>query len=92
MSDIVKFPEQRPNIPFEGPYDDDDNLRHAEHFRCLETRIVDCWRMSLFASEEMEKADDGKHPQLAFAVHHLVDMLCALKKHYEAAYKGEIEP
>jgi hypothetical protein len=37
-------------------------------------------------------ADDGKRPQLAFAVHHLVDMLRDLKKHYDAAYQGEVEP
>jgi hypothetical protein len=28
----------------------------------------------------------------AFAVDHLVEMVCDLKIHYHAAYKGEIEP
>ena len=53
-------------------------------------RIDDCASMSLFAIEAMEKADDGKNPQLAFAVYHLVEMVGNLKRHYHAAYKGEI--
>jgi hypothetical protein len=89
MSDIVKFPG--PELAIES-YDDDGNLRHAEHFRCLHTRIDDCASMSLFAMAEMEKRDDGKNPQLAFAVYHLAEMVCDLKRHYHAAYKGEIEP
>jgi hypothetical protein len=68
------------------------NLRHAEHFRCLHTRIDDCASMSLFATAEMEKRDDGANPQLAFAVYHLGKMILDLKRHYHAAYKGEIEP
>ena len=40
----------------------------------------------------MEKHDDGKNPQLAFAVYHLAEMICDLKRHYHKAYKGEIEP
>jgi hypothetical protein len=92
MSNIVEFPEQRPNVPLVERYDDDDNLRHAEHFRCLQTRIDDCACMSLFAIETMEKADDGKNPQLAFAVYHLAEMVLDLKRHYHAAVKGEIEP
>lgn len=48
--------------------------------------------MSLFAIQEMEKADDGKRPQLAFAVYHLDEMIGELQRHYQAAYKGEIEP
>jgi hypothetical protein len=73
-------------------YDDDGNLRHAEHFRCLHTRIDDCASMGLFAMAEMEKHDDGANPQLTFAVYHLVEMVHDLKRHYHAAYKGEIEP
>jgi hypothetical protein len=46
----------------------------------------------LFALQEMERADDGKHPQLAFAVYHLAEMVLDLKRHYHAAYKGKIEP
>jgi hypothetical protein len=49
---IVKFPGET-STP-EG-YDDEGNLRHAEHFRCLHTRIDDCASMSLFATAEMEK-------------------------------------
>jgi hypothetical protein len=93
MSNVTEFPGREPAI--EGPYDDDDNLRHAEHFRCLQTRIDDCASMSLFAVDEMakrEKRDDGKNEQLAFAVYHLAEMIFALKRHYYAAYKGEIEP
>ena len=45
---------------------------------------------SMFALQEMEKADDGKYPQLCFAVYHLVEMVADLKRHYH--YKGEIEP
>jgi hypothetical protein len=48
--------------------------------------------MSSFAMAEMEKRDDGKNPQLAFAVYHLVEMVRDLKRYYHAAYKGEIEP
>jgi hypothetical protein len=48
--------------------------------------------MSMFAMAEMEKRDDGKNPQLAFAVYHLAEMVLDLKRHYHAAYKGEIEP
>jgi hypothetical protein len=86
---VVEFPG--PDLAIQR-YDDDDNLRHAEHFRCLHTRIDDCASMSLFATAEMERADDRKHPQLAFAVYHLAEMVFALKRHYHAAVKGEIEP
>src|SRR5258708_26945284 len=98
MSEIVQFPgsSERPLVEssgaIEGPYDDDDNLRHAEHFRCLQTRIDDCACMSLFTIETMAKADDGKNPQLAFAVYHLAEMVLDLKRHYHAAYSGEVEP
>jgi hypothetical protein len=57
MSHIVKFPGREPAVE---RYDDDDDLRHAEHFRCLHTRIDDCAIMSSFAMEELEKCDDGK--------------------------------
>jgi hypothetical protein len=40
----------------------------------------------------LEKRDDGANPQLAFAVYHLAEMIFDLKRHYHAAYKGEIEP
>jgi hypothetical protein len=40
----------------------------------------------------MEKHADGKNPQLTFAVYHLAEMVCDLKRHYHAAYWGEIEP
>jgi hypothetical protein len=94
---VTKFPGRE--IAIEGPYDDDDNLRHAEHFRCLQTRIDDCASMSGFAMDEMykmEQRDEGKNQrkneQLTFAVYHLCEMVCALKRHYHKAYKGEIEP
>ena len=91
MSDvIVEFPRAE-RSPVES-YSDSDDLRHAEHFRCLHTRIDDCACMSTFATREMERADDGNHPELAFAVYHLVEMVVDLKRHYHAAYKGEIEP
>ena len=91
MSDvIVEFPRAKQSLV--ESYSDSDDLRHAEHFRCLSTRIDDCACMSMFATREMERADDGKHPELAFAVYHLVEMVLALKRHYHAAYKGEIEP
>jgi hypothetical protein len=48
--------------------------------------------MSFFAIQEMERADDGKYPQLSFAVYHLHEMLSDLKRHYHAAYRGEVEP
>jgi hypothetical protein len=86
---VIEFPGRE--IAIES-YDDEGNLRHAEHFRCLQTRIDDCASMSLFAMAEMEKRDDGKNPQLTFAVYHLAEMVCDLKRHYHAAYKGEIEP
>jgi hypothetical protein len=90
---IVTFPGPGPGPePAIERYDDDDDLRHAEHFRCLQTRIDDCASMSMFAIREMEGADDGKKPELAFAVYHLAEMILALKRHYHAAYKGEIEP
>jgi len=89
MSNIVTFPGPEPEIE---SYDDAGNLRHTEHFRCLHTRIDDCASMSLFAMAEMEKRDDGANPQLAFAVYHLVEMVRDLKRHYHAAYEGEIEP
>ena len=88
--EIVEFPSAK-HSPVEE-HDDDDNLRHGEHFRCLESRISDCASMSRFAIQEMGKADDGKHPELAFAVYHLFEMVADLKRHYHAAYKGEIEP
>jgi hypothetical protein len=87
---IVEFPRAKQSLV--ESYSDSDDLRHAEHFRCLSTRIDDCACMSMFATREMERADDGKHPELAFAVYHLVEMVLALKRHYHAAYKGEIEP
>jgi hypothetical protein len=91
MSDvIVEFPRAKESLV--ESYSDSDDLRHAEHFRCLSTRIDDCVCMSLFASQEMEGADDGKRPQLAFAVYHLAEMVIALSRHYHAAYKGETEP
>jgi uncharacterized protein YuzB (UPF0349 family) len=86
---VVEFPGRELAIE---RYDDDDNLRHAEHFRCLHTRIDDCASMSLFAVAEMEKAAGDKHSQLAFAVYHLAEMVLALKRHYHAAVKGEVEP
>jgi hypothetical protein len=86
----VEFPRAKQSLV--ESYSDSDDLRHAEHFRCLSTRIDDCACMSMFATREMERADDGKHPELAFAVYHLVEMVLALKCHYHAAYKGEIEP
>jgi hypothetical protein len=86
---VIKFPDPEPAIKH---YDDDDDLRYAEHFRCLHTRIDDCASMSTFAMEEMEKCDDGKHLRLAFAVYHLAEMIAGLRRHYHAAYKGEIEP
>lgn len=90
MSNIVEFSgAERPLVE---SYDDNDNLRHAEHFRCLHTRIDDCACMSMFAIREMERADDGKNPQLVFAVYHLAEMVLDLKRHYHAAEKGEIEP
>jgi hypothetical protein len=92
MSEIVQFPGATSERPLVESYDDDDNLRHAAHFRCLQTRIDDCACMSLFTIDTMEKADDGKNPQLAFAVYHLVEMVLDLKRHYHAAYNGEIEP
>jgi hypothetical protein len=87
---IVEFPRDKQLLV--ESYSDSDDLRHAEHFRCLHTRIDDCAAMSLFAVQENERADDGKHPQLTFAVYHLAEMVIALKRHYHAAYKGEIEP
>jgi predicted ATPase len=60
--------------------------------KTLPGRIDDCACMSLFTIDTMEKADDGKNPQLAFAVYHLVEMVLDLKRHYHAAYNGEIEP
>jgi hypothetical protein len=35
---VIEFPG--PELAIES-YDDDGNLRHAEHFRCLHTRIDD---------------------------------------------------
>jgi hypothetical protein len=90
MDNIVKF--QCAERPLVESYDDNDNLRHAEHFRCLHTRIDDCASMSVFATGEMERVDDGKHPELVFAVYHLAEMVLDLRRHYHAAYKGEIEP
>jgi hypothetical protein len=87
---ILEFPHA-PQPPVES-YSDSDDLLHAEHFRCLHTRIDDCACMSLFASQEMARADDGKPPELAFAVYHLAEMVLALKRHHHAAVKGEIEP
>ena len=86
----VEFPRAE-RSPVES-YSDSDDLRHAEHFRCLHTRIDDCASMSLFATAEMQKRDDGANPQLAFAVYHLAEMILDLKRYYHAAYKGEIEP
>jgi hypothetical protein len=87
---IVEFPHAKQ--PLVESYSDSDDLRHAEHFRCLSTRIDDCACMSLFTVGEMERADRGKDPKLAFAVYHLAEMVFDLKRHYHAAYKGEIEP
>lgn len=90
---VVTFPGAKSDCDLSvEQYSDSDDLRHAEHFRCLQTRIDDLRCMSLFAMQEMERADDGKRPQLAFAVYHLAEMVCGLNRHYEAAYKGEIEP
>jgi hypothetical protein len=86
---VVEFPG--PDLAIQH-YDDDANLRHAEHFRCLHTRIDDCASMSLFATAEMEKCEANPNPQLAFAVYHLAEMIFDLKRHYHAAYKGKIEP
>jgi hypothetical protein len=98
-SNVTEFPGRKPIIAMEGPYDDDDNLLHAEHFRCLQTRIDDCASMSLIAAGEMEKMEkldafknQPKNEQLDFAVYHLAEMIIGLKHHYHAAYKGEIEP
>ena len=49
---VIEFSGREPSPEC---YSDDDNLLHAEHFRCLYTRTNDCWRMSLFAEREMEK-------------------------------------
>jgi hypothetical protein len=86
---VIEFPKREPAIEH---HDDDEDLRHAEHFRCFHTRIDDCASMSLFATAEIEKRDDGANPQLVFAVYHLAEMVRDLKRHYHAAYKGEIEP
>jgi hypothetical protein len=57
MSNIVTFPGPEPEIE---SYDVDDNLRHAEHFRCLHTRIDDCSCMSMFAIQKWKGLTTAK--------------------------------
>jgi hypothetical protein len=82
MSHVVEFPGRA------TPTDDrsEDEI-HAEAFRDLKGHIADCVCMGRIASELVEKntkcSDD-----LAFAVHHLTEMLLNLRNYYRAAWDG----
>ncbi|MBV9150979.1 MAG: hypothetical protein JO204_04300 [Alphaproteobacteria bacterium] len=59
--------------------------RSADAFR----PIHDCVIMSKIAAQLMSDADDGKHPELCFAVLHLNQMFENLKLRYNDAWHGE---
>jgi hypothetical protein len=51
--------------------------------------IGECVSKSKIAAQLMSDADDGKHPELCFAVLHLNQMLENLKLRYNDAWRGE---
>lgn len=58
----------------------------AAAFRELDGPIADCKFMAKIAAQLMSGADDGKNPELVFAVFHVSDMLSDLKSRYEQMY------
>jgi hypothetical protein len=79
MSDVVPFPGAMP-AP-EVHTERDDNELHAEAFRDLENRLMDCVSMAAIAAEQIHnhKTDDR---ELVFAVAHTYELLMKLKKDY----------
>jgi hypothetical protein len=79
---VIEFPGRG------DPSDDrsEDEI-HAEAFRDLKGHIADCVCMGRIASELVEKNTRGSE-DLAFAVHHLTEMLLNLQNSYRAAWDG----
>ena len=84
--EIVEFPGREP--PPEGYSEDYVNELHAEAFRDLENRLMDCVSMARIAFDLItnHKTDDR---ELVFAVAHTWELLGKLKKDYYHAYYGE---
>jgi hypothetical protein len=83
MTELIEFPGTKPEV---SECDVDD--RHAEAFRDLENRIMDCLSMAAIAAEQIHnhKTDDR---ELVFEVAHTYELLMKLKKDYYAAWHGE---
>jgi hypothetical protein len=82
MTDVVQFPGTAP-----ASDERNEDEIHAEAFRDLKGHIADCVCMSRIASELVEK-NTRCNEDLAFAVHHLTEMLLNLQGKYGAAWNG----
>jgi hypothetical protein len=81
---VIEFPGHGTS-----PEDRSDDEIHAEAFRDLEGHIGDCATMAKITSQFMANAQCTDE-RLAFSVFHLTEMLLNLKKHYYAAWHGEM--
>jgi hypothetical protein len=81
---VIEFPGRGTS-----PEDRSEEEIHAEAFRDLEGHIGDCATMAKITSQFMANAQCTDET-LAFSVFHLTEMLLNLKKHYEAAWRGEM--
>jgi hypothetical protein len=90
MSEIVQFPARgtSPENRFDDEIHDDGYRPHAEAFRDLENRLMDCVSMSKIAFDQIceHKTEDR---ELVFAVAHTWELLEKLKKDYYASYADE---
>ena len=89
MENIIDFkaaadrPTTEPNINA-----DDIEALHAEAFRDLENRLMDCVSMSKIAFDQIcEHKTENR--ELVFAVAHMLELLEKLKKDYYASYADE---
>lgn len=60
----------------------------VEAFRNLDTPIGNLAMMGRIAAGLMSEADDGKRPELCFAVLHLSEMADELERNYRSAWRG----
>jgi hypothetical protein len=90
MSEIVQFPGRgtSPENRSDDDIHDDRDRPHAEAFRDLENRLMDCVSMSKIAFDQIceHKTEDR---ELVFAVAHTWELLEKLKKDYYASYADE---
>jgi hypothetical protein len=92
MSDVIEFRGAGHGESPKPRDARDENERHAEAFRDLESGISDCVIMASIAVQMAAPAIEGrddKHEKAMFAVFQVADMLKKLKADYYAAWHGE---